>query len=297
MDWDRLRIFHTVARAGSFTAAARRLNLSQSAASRQIRALEESLGVALFNRHARGLVLTREGEYLLRSAEEVAHKLDTAEKILVESKGAPRGQLVISTMISFGAVWLTPHLNAFMERYPEIELILNLSDEGVDLARREADVAILFHAPQQAELIQRPLVRVQHHIYAAPAYLRRKGTPRTVEDLDRHDLIVYGPTAPLQIKDINWTLDIGTKGRPRRPRLQVNNTYAVLQAIEAGIGIAAIPDYLAAHDRSLVRVLPELEGPVFETYLVYPQELRGSKRVGLFRDYLLDQVRGGTYNL
>lgn len=297
MDWDRLRIFHTVARAGSFTAAARKLNLSQSAASRQIRALEDSLGVALFNRHARGLVLTREGEYLMRSAEEVAHKLDTAEQILVESKGAPRGQLVVSTMISFGAVWLTPHLRAFMERYPEIEMILNLSDEGVDLARREADVAILFHASQQADLIQRPLVRVQHHIYASPMYLRRRGTPQTVADLDHHDLIVYGPTAPVQIKDINWTLEIGAGGRMRKPKLQVNNTYAVLQAIEAGIGLAAIPDYLAAHDRSLVRILPELEGPAFETFFVYPGELRGSKRVALFRDYLLEQVKNGTFSL
>ncbi|RMD88703.1 MAG: LysR family transcriptional regulator [Alphaproteobacteria bacterium] len=295
MDWDRLRIFHTVAEAGSFTAAARTLGLSQSAVSRQIRALEDSLHVALFNRHARGLALTHEGEYLFRVASDVVERLAHAEETLLEARDAPRGRLVVTTMISFGATWLTPHLKDFIRRYPEIELVLNLSDEDLDLATRAADVAIRFQAPQQADLIQRPLVTVRHHIYAAPAYLQRKGAPATIADLDTHDIIVYGPTAPPSIKDINWTLSIGREGRrPRKPVLQVNNTYAVLQAIEAGIGLAAIPDYLAAHDRSLVRVLPEIEGPAFETYFVYPKELRGAKRVRLFYDYLREQVRAAV---
>ncbi len=295
MDWDRLRIFHTVAEAGSFTAAARTLGLSQSAVSRQIRALEKELNVVLFNRHARGLVLTHEGEYLQRVARDVVQRLESAEQTLLEARDAPRGRLVVTTMVSFGAMWLTPHLKDFLRRYPEIELVLNLSDEDLDLATRAADVAIRFQAAQQADLIQRPLVKVRHHIYAAPVYLQRKGAPVTIADLDDHDLIVYGPTPPIQIKDINWTLGIGREGRPpRRPVLQVNNTYAVLQAIEAGIGIAAIPDYLAAHNRSLVRILPDIEGPAFETYFVYPHGLRGAKRVRLLYDYLLEQVRTAT---
>lgn len=291
MDWDRLRVFHTVAEAGSFTVAAKKLNVSQSAASRQIRALEDSLNVSLFNRHARGLVLTQEGEMLYRTAREVAIKLESAEQTLLEAKGSPRGKLVVTTMISFGSVWLTPHIEGFLRRYPEIDLQFLLSDDDLDLAKRDADVAIRFHAPHQADFIQRPLVKVHHHIYAAPDYLHRKGTPATPEDLDRHDIIVYGPTTPTAIRDINWTLTVGARGRPRRPAFTVNSTYAVLQAIKAGIGLAALPDYLLAHDKSLVRVLPELEGPAFATYFVYPRELKGSKRVGLFRDYLIEQVR------
>jgi len=291
MDWDRLRIFYTVAEAGSFTAAAGKLNLGQSSVSRQIRALEDSLNVTLFNRHARGLVLTQEGEYLLNAAREVSRRLEAAERALVESRGAPRGRLVVTTMISFGAMWLTPHLNAFIRKYPEIDLQLNLSDQDVDLAKREADVAIRFHEPYQSEFIARPLVKVHHHVYAAPEYLDRRGAPAVPGDLDNHDIITYGPTAPEQIKDINWTLVVGAGGRKRRPALEVNNMYAVLRAIEAGIGIAAIPDYLAAYNKSLVRLLPDVEGPAFQTYFVYPQELRGSRRVALFRDYLFDQVR------
>jgi len=290
LDWDRLRVFYTVAEAGSFTAAARRLNASQSAISRQIRALEDSLNVALFNRHARGLVLTQEGESLLKAAREVSQRLEAAERNLLESRTAPQGRLVVSTMISFGAMWLTPHLRAFLQKYPEIDLQLNLSDQDVDLTRREADVAIRFHEPYQRELIARPLIKVHHHIYAAPEYVERAGVPTSLSDLDNHDIIVYGPTTPEEIKDINWTLTAGARKR-RRPVLQVNNTYAVLRAIEAGIGLAAIPDYMAAHDKNLVRLLPNIEGPAFQTYFVYPQELRGSRRVGLFRDYLLDQVQ------
>ncbi len=291
MDWDRLRIFHAVAEAGSFTLAARKLGLSQSAVSRQIRALEDSLNVHLFTRHARGLVLTHEGEVLFRATKDAAREIEEAENALLEMKGAPRGRLVVTTMVSFGAVWLTPHIAGFVRRYPEIALELNLSDEDLDLARREADVAIRFHAPHQADLIQRPLVKVHHHIYASPEYLERKGVPKTPEDLDRHDIIIYGPTPPEPIKDINWTLKLGARGKPRRPLLQINNTFAVLQAIRAGIGLAAIPDFLAFNQEGIVRVLPELEGPAFELYFVYPRELKGSKRIALFRDHLLEQVR------
>lgn len=291
MDWDRLRIFHAVAEAGSFTLAARKLGLSQSAVSRQIRALEESLNVHLFTRHARGLVLTHEGEVLYRATKNAARDIEEAESALLEMKGSPRGRLVVTTMVSFGAVWLTPHIASFVRRYPEIALELNLSDEDLDLARREADVAIRFHAPHQADLIQRPLVKVHHHIYASPEYLERRGVPRTPEDLDRHDIIIYGPTPPEPIKDINWTLKLGAAGRRRRPLLQINNTFAVLQAIRAGIGLAAIPDFLAFNQEGIMRVLPELEGPAFELYFVYPRELKGSKRVALFRDHLLEQVR------
>ncbi len=291
MDWDRLRIFHAVADAGSFTLAARKLGLSQSAVSRQIRALEDSLKVHLFTRHARGLVLTHEGEILYRATKDAAREIEEAENALLEMKGSPSGRLVVTTMVSFGAVWLTPHIAGFVRRYPEIALELNLSDEDLDLARREADVAIRFRAPHQADLIQRPLVKVHHHIYASPEYLERRGVPKTAEDLDHHDIIIYGPTPPEPIKDINWTLNLGARGRPRRPRLQINNTFAVLQAIRAGIGLAAIPDFLAFNQDGIVRVLSELEGPAFELYFVYPRELKGSKRVALFRDHLLEQVR------
>lgn len=294
MDWEKLKIFHAVAEAGSFTLAAKRLNLSQSALSRQIRGLEDSLNLSLFTRHARGLVLTQEGEQLFDTAHEVLDRIEKTERDLIESKDLPRGVLRVTAPVTFGTVWLTPRLKDFLRLYPEIRLEFLLSDDDLDLATREADVAIWFHAPEQADFIQRQLGTVHQHIYGSPKYLSEKGTPERAEDLDGHDLISYGPSVPLPIKNVNWILRAGFTGFRRQPVLQVNNMFGVLQAVKAGIGLAAIPDYLAAAHPDLVRVLAELESPAFHTYFVYPGELKGSRRVGVFRDYLVNQIKDAT---
>lgn len=291
MDWDRLRIFHTVAESGSFTNAGARLNCSQSAVSRQIRALEESLSVSLFTRHARGLVLTQEGQELFGTAREVVHRIEETERSLLESKGRPSGLLRVTTMVTFGAVWLTPHLEQFMIEYPDIDIQLKLDDEDLDLAAGEADVAIRLHEPEQADLIQRPLASFHTHIYASPEYLDRKGTPIGLEDLDNHDLIVFGRSSAPTIIGLNWLLEVGSPGKKRRARLQVNNLYGILHAVEAGMGIAVLPDYLVHNRQKLVRVLPNVEGQPFNSYYCYAPELRGSLRVALFRDFMVRQIR------
>lgn len=291
MDWDRLRIFHTVAESGSFTNAGSRLNCSQSAVSRQIRALEESLNVSLFTRHARGLVLTQEGQELYGTAREVVHRIEETERSLLESKERPSGLLRVTTMVTFGAVWLTPHLEQFMSEYPDIDIQLKLADEDLDLAAGEADVAIRLHEPEQADLIQRPLASFHTHIYASPEYLDRKGTPVSLEDLDNHDLIVFGRSSAPTIIGLNWLLEVGSPNKKRRARLQVNNLYGILHAVEAGMGIAVLPDYLVHNRQKLVRVLPNVEGQPFNSYYCYAPELRGSLRVALFRDFMVRQIR------
>ncbi|MEE8370622.1 MAG: LysR family transcriptional regulator [Sphingomonadales bacterium] len=291
MNWEKLKIFHLVAEAGSFTAAARRLNVSQSSLSRQIKDLEATLGTALFTRHARGIVLTAEGEQLFATATDVREQIDAAQQSLFETGKRVHGPLRVTTTVSFGTVWLVPRLAEFRQLYPAIRLELLLSDDDVDLATREADVAIRMHAPHQADLIQRPLVPIHHHIYASPAYLNQKGTPERAEDLDQHDLIAYGPEVPTPIKDINWLLTAGSTGFEREPVLAVNNLLGVLEAIKAGLGLAAIPDYLAAESDNLVRVLSDLKGPSFRAHFVYPSELKRSKRVMAFRDFLVRIVK------
>ncbi|MEX0298019.1 MAG: LysR family transcriptional regulator [Kordiimonas sp.] len=291
MDWDRLRIFHTVAESGSFTNAGSRLNCSQSAVSRQIRALEESLNVSLFTRHARGLVLTQEGQELFSTARDVVHRIEETERSLLESKERPSGLLRVTTMVTFGAVWLTPHLEQFMTEYPDIDIQLKLDDEDLDLAAGEADVAIRLHEPEQADLIQRPLASFHTHIYASPEYLDQKGTPKSLEDLDNHDLIVFGRSSAPTIIGLNWLLEVGSPNKKRKARLQVNNLYGILHAVEAGMGIAVLPDYLVHNRQKLVRVLPNVEGRPFNSYYCYAPELRGSLRVALFRDFMVRQIR------
>jgi DNA-binding transcriptional LysR family regulator len=279
-----------VAESGSFTRAGERLNLSQSAISRQIKGLEEGLNVALFHRHARGLTLTQEGELLFQTAEDVVNRVRRAEQKLLEGHETPQGELKITTTLSFGSTWLTHHINEFLELYPEIDVQLLLSDSDLDLAQREADVAILFHPPEHADLIQRQLMSVRQYIYGSADYLARKGEPQSVEDLDHHNLIIYGTQATAPLRNIDWIVQIGRSGPPRRPALRINNIYGALQAVKAGIGLAALPEYLVRGTTNLVRVLDDLASPAFKAYFVYHEEQRHAKRIQLFRDYLIKQI-------
>jgi DNA-binding transcriptional LysR family regulator len=293
MDWDKLRVFHAVAEAGSFTHAGDALNLSQSAVSRQISGLEESLQVPLFHRHARGLILTEQGELLYRTARDVFAKLSMTEAMLSESKDRPKGPLKVTTTVAFGSTWLTPRLKEFIELYPEIQLSLLVDDVELDLSMREADVAIRMQPPRQPDLIQRHMLAVKSGLYASPDYLAKHGTPERAEALDEHNLVVFGddsrPPAPPEA--MNWVLDAGTRpGNERKPILKVNNLYGIFRAIQSGLGIGSLPFYMLNETTELVRVLPELVGPTIDAYFVYPEELRPSKRIAVFRDFLIRKV-------
>ena len=296
MDWDKLRIFHAVAEAGSFTHAGEQLNLSQSAVSRQIAALEESLTTPLFHRHARGLILTEQGEVLFRTVHEVFGKLAMAEAILLDSKDRPRGELKVTATMAFGSVWLAPRVREFIDLYPDINVVLLLHDDELDLSMREADVAIRMRKPIQPDLVYRKLMTFHYHIYSSPQYLKRFGTPKNLDDLDNHKLITYGEEAPPPLRDVNWLMTAGkTASNKRQPIMQVNNAYAIMRAVESGLGIASIPDYIADGTSRLVRIMDEVEAPARDAYFVYPEELRNSKRINVFRDFLLRKVADWQY--
>ncbi|WP_207455257.1 LysR family transcriptional regulator [Azospirillum sp. SYSU D00513] len=291
MDWDKLRVFHAVAEAGSFTHAGETLNLSQSAVSRQISALEESLGVPLFHRHARGLILTEQGELLHRTARDVFAKLSMTEAMLTESREHAKGPLRVTTTIAFGSTWLTPRISEFMSIYPDIQLTLLFDDNELDLAMREADIAIRMNTPRQPDLIQRHLMTIRFHLYAHQSYLKKRGTPKAVAELDSHDLISYPPDARAPISNVNWITELlESSGSARKPVLQVNNMYAIYRAVETGLGVGSLPDFLVGDSKELVRVLPELSGPKVDAYFVYAEELRHSKRIAVFRDFLVRKV-------
>ncbi len=291
MDWDKLRVFHAVAQAGSFTHAGEELNLSQSAVSRQIGALEDDLGVPLFHRHARGLILTEQGETLSATAHDIFERLTTVQAVIADSKSKPTGTLRVTTTVGLGSTWLTPRIGEFIERYPDISVSLICDDRELDLGMREADVAIRISEPTQPDLVKRRLFAVTSGIYASHAYLAKHGAINSVEDLDRHNIVTYGDQAPPTFLSVNWLRSYGTKGGANRHSiLEVNNIYGLLLAVESGIGIGSIPDYMVRGNMNLVRVLPQIEGPVINTYFVYPEELRNTKRIAVFRDFLLRHV-------
>lgn len=291
MDWDKIRVFHAVAEAGSFTHAGEALNLTQSSVSRQISALEQSLNVSLFHRHARGLTLTEQGETLYATAKEVFAKLAMAEVRVSETRDKPTGPLRITTTVAFGSIWLTYHLKEFIEHYPDIEVTLIVAEDELDISMREADVAIRVLRPHQHDLIQRRLITMRHRAYAAPEYIAAHGAPISAPDLDNHRIIAYDQTLHSPFTQINWLLEAGADpSKRRRPVLRVNNLYGMYRAAATGLGIASLPDYMAQMARDLVQILPEVEGPQFDIYFVYPEELRNSQRIGVFRDFMVQKI-------
>lgn len=296
MDWDKLRIFHAAADAGSFTHAGEALSLSQSAVSRQVSALEQDLQVPLFHRHARGLILTEQGEVLYRTVRDVVFKLDAAQARLADSKERPGGELRVTTTLGIGTNWLTPRLGEFLELYPDIKVTLLLVDGELDLAMREADVAIRVREPVQADLIRRRIFTMHFHAYASAAYLKRHGEPQTFDDLDTHRIITYGPRAETYLNNINYLHFAGRESKDPRPSaLTINNISALRQAVENGLGIAVLPDYLALSETGLVRILPRGEMPELDCYLVYPEEMKNVARLRVFCDFLVANAQRWEY--
>jgi DNA-binding transcriptional LysR family regulator len=292
VDWDRLRIFCAAAEVGSFTHAGDLLELSQSAVSRQIAALEEEVGVPLFHRHARGLILTEPGETLFRTALEMKLKIETARARLVDTREKPNGQLRITTTIGLGTYWLTPRLGEFLDAYPEIRVELLLIDEELDLAMRQADVAIRLRLPVQSDLVQRRLFTVHFHAYASADYVKRRGAPKAAEDLDNHRIIAFGGAAPPYLLETSVLTTLGREARnPRFAALTASNVSSVKRAVESGFGVGILPDYIVGQTTNLVRVLTESEMPSLDTYFVYPEELRNVARIQVFRDFMIQKAQ------
>lgn len=293
VDWDRLRVFRTVVDAGSFTAAARKLDLSQSAVSRQICSLEEALKIALFYRHARGLRLTEHGEAFDEAVKGMESQLAKALEQVANARSQTEGPLRITTTVAFGSAWLSPRIARFHERYPDINVSVLLVDAPeMDLLARQADVAIRFAEQTRGELIQQRLMNLRYHLYASRSYIDKRGMPSSYEDLDSHELIVYGGGHEAPLKNFDWILQEGrAPGNERKPALKVNNVYGMFRAVRAGLGIAALPRYIAEDAPELVEVLGDREGPSFSAYLVYAADMRSSRRVQALRDFLMQEVR------
>ena len=292
MDWDKLRTFYAVAEAGSFTHAGETLHLSQSAISRQISGLEESLGVSLFHRHARGLVLTEQGELLFKTAKEVFGRLSMVEGQLQDTREMAVGPLQVTAAEFIGATWLVPRLSAFRSRYPDIQLTLLLEDRILNLGMREADCAIRLYMPEQQDLIQRHLAKINFHVCASRTYLEKNGTPSSVSDLKEHTLLGFPEGVPVPFRNANWLFRAADIDLEIDRNLIMMNSYSsIYRAVRNDVGIAALPDYLIANDDNLVTLLPDACHEGVDMYFVYPEERRNSRRIRMFRDFLVEQIR------
>ncbi|MGH1369254.1 MAG: LysR family transcriptional regulator [Maritimibacter sp.] len=288
MDWDKLRIFHAVADAGSLTHAGESLNLSQSAVSRQIRGLEESLNSVLFHRHARGLILTEQGELLFDATSAMTQRLDAAVARIRDSKEEVFGELRVTTTTGFGSLWLAPRLPKLYEQYPDLKIDLMLEERVLDLPMREADVAIRLKEPSQADLIRKKLMGVNMRLYANKDYLDAHGRPETMSDLKTHRLICQNVNSAQVSAGSTFTQELLTYDVSSL--LTVNNYFGVLQAVLNGLGIGVLPDYILRDFPEIERVMPQDESKEIPVFLAYPEELRHSKRISAFRDFVTEEI-------
>lgn len=296
MDWDKIRIFLNVAEAGSFTRAGDDIGLSQSAVSRQISALERELKAPLFHRHARGLILTEQGDLLFRAARDMKLRLENTQARLVETSERPSGDLKVTTTVGLGAAWLSQRVAEFLDLYPDVRIELILTNEELDLAMREADIGIRMRRPSQPDLIQRRLFTVHYHAFASKEYVQRFGEPAAIADLDKHRLVSFGGNEPSYLLATHWLASVGREAGDRRPiHFTVNNIAALQRAMESGAGIGILPDYALDGTSNLVQVLRESEMPSLESYLVYAEEMRSVARVQAFRDFLVSKAQRWTY--
>ncbi|MGB7243960.1 MAG: LysR family transcriptional regulator [Sulfitobacter sp.] len=288
MDWDKLRIFHAVADAGSLTHAGDKLNLSQSAVSRQVRGLEDALNATLFHRHARGLILTEQGELLFDATSAMNKRLDTAFARIRDSEEEVFGELRVTTTTGFGTLWLAPRLPKLYEQYPDLKIDLMLEERVLDLPMREADVAIRMKEPSQADLIRKKLMTVRMALYATPLYLAENGTPETLEDIRDHRLICQNTESDQVGAGVNLVQHLLTM--EPRSMLTVNNYFGVLQGVLNNLGIGVLPDYVTEDFPDLQHVLPDTESADVPVFLAYPAELRQSQRIAAFRDFVMDEI-------
>ncbi|USO00987.1 MAG: LysR family transcriptional regulator [Alphaproteobacteria bacterium] len=292
MEWDKLKTFYHVTRSNSFTKAAELINLTQSAVSRQIITLEEQAGVSLFVRTKRGLVLTKEGEILFGCVQRMYNQAERARSTIHQSN-EPKGQLRVAITTGFFTGYFAPLLDGFLKQYPDIHLSIESRNNSPDWNILEFDLSISPLVQDRYNLVHHHLLANEVTLYASPEYLQKKGTPRTIQELDGHSLISFGIEGNHPFHKMNWHLYAGLReGDKRQPYFEANNPEIRVMMARQHHGIATISEeHPDLHNGTLVRVLPDVQMPIVQTYMMYPLHMQTSACVRVFRDYFIGKFR------
>jgi LysR family transcriptional regulator, regulator for bpeEF and oprC len=289
IDLNDLRIFERAASLSSFSAAARVLALPKSTVSRHIGQLEAKLGVRLFHRTTRDVVLTEAGVLLRARCVDILASIGEAVDLVGGFASAPRGLLRISSGVGFGVHVLGLVLPKFLKRYPGIEVSLRLGSRSLDLVSDGVDVAVHMGPLADSQLIASRLGTMERYLCAAPAYLKRRGTPRTIEELRDHDRI---ETPGDGGRPRSWIFNSETGATVRfveKPRVSVNDTVTIHRLIVNGGGIGVLSGFICAPDLQegrLIQLLPEWKIPALEVSIVFPSSRALSQTVRAFVDFL-----------
>jgi DNA-binding transcriptional LysR family regulator len=285
MDWDNIRIFLSVARAGQFSAAASQLRIDNGTVARRIGALEKSLRVRLFDRQTTGSVLTAAGDRLYEAAEEVEAQLLRAQGDLSQSDVELSGTVRIAAPDGFTALFLCSRLGHLKAKYPSLTVQLVPMSRTFSLSKREADLAITIERPDHGRLSVRKLIDYSLHFYAAKKYLAEHDAPKRLEDLQAHCQVTY--VQDLIIADqLNFMPELYG---PTYRRLECSTAVGQLEAVRGGAGIGILHDYAANRDEQLQIVLPDA---VFERsyWIVTHLDLRELSRVRAVSEFILAEV-------
>lgn len=288
-----MQVFLRVVEAGSFSEAARLLRMTPSTVSKLLARIEVRLGVRLLERSTRRLSLTAEGQLYYERSQALLAELDAVERELSQGAASTGGTVRVNASVAFGVLAVEPELPAFWQAYPNIVVDLSLSDEIVDLYLDRTDVAFRVGPLPDSGMMARRIGVARRKIVASPGYLKRRGTPRTVEDLARHNCLGFNfrrasPVWPL--KESGRIVDRAVKGS-----LLANNGETVRRMALAGVGLARLGDYHARADLAsgrLVEVLSDaIEGDEEEIHAVYLGGARLPQRVRVFLDFVVPRLQ------
>jgi DNA-binding transcriptional LysR family regulator len=281
-----MQIFISTVDAQSFTAAADKLGLSKQFISRRIMALEDRLGARLLIRTTRRLSVTDTGRAYYERALKIIDEVNDTEQMVSSESASPRGTLRISAPMSFGTLHLGPAIARFMAQCPDIRIELDLSDRFVDIVGEGYDMALRIGALADSSLIARQIAPVQIVACASPAYLKRRGKPKSPADLKGHDCLLYGHG-----RNVEWVF--AEKGKPLhvpvKGRLRANNGELACAAAIEGLGIVLLPTFIvggALRSKQLVTILDDYAPPPLTIYAVYPQHRQTSLAIKAFVDFL-----------
>ncbi|QPM90592.1 HTH-type transcriptional regulator DmlR [Pseudooceanicola algae] len=284
-DWNDLRYFLAVARAGRLTVAARTIGSDHATVSRRVSALEGRLGAQLFERSPRGYAMTEAGERLLRHAEQIESVAAQVHDDIAGELYALSGTVRIGAPDGFGVFFLAPRLADFARANPGLEVQLVATPRLFSLSKREADIVIAVSRPEKGRLFSRKLTDYTLHLYATADYLEAHPV-RDKEQLGEHMMIGYIPEL-IYTPELDYLTEVMGE---HAPQLSSTNLFAQLRAAEAGKGIAVLPDFMARHSPQLVQVLPESIKITRTFWLIAHQDLRDSVRVRTAMTFIAEQV-------
>ena len=284
-------VFIAVVECGSFSAAGQKLGTSKSAVSKRINQLEHDLGVRLLHRTTRRLSLTEAGEHYYDYARKAFFAACEGEDAITQWQGKPKGMLRVSVPMSFGRLHIAPLVSRFLSEYPDIQLNMTMDDKMVDLVEGGFDIAIRIGDLPDSSLIARRIAPCRSVVCASPEYVERHGRPKTPQDLQQHNCLVYSyfrGGSEWRFSGRNGVVKVLPKGN-----YQVNNSAAIREALITGLGIGQMPTFIVGPDLADGKLIPLLEGyslPLHAIYAVFPERKHLPAKVRVFLDFVVKHL-------